>query len=1311
MWKIGFAVAWLVGSWLFGPKQKKNDIFDPGAEEMPRWNTALRGITIPILFGTNRVSSQVTWEHDYTVVRNEGDSGGGKMGGSGGKGGATQEGISYDYYWDFIFHIGMTHQTLNLTKVWLGPERIAGEGVSAIIGGTGGTIIAGEDDGDTEEDERTKLKFEDSIFYSGSGPALGAVDANTDYNAWSEITSDMGFGVRWPHTTYVGFKQLHMGQFPGVPQFSFEVGIPGGTHEPATGLLLNLNTNQNYWLGQNSIFKGDDGGYYTAYNVVGQGTINIYSLNLTAKTSALVASKTCANVYTDASNYGLSLTSMESATFTAISVGVLGSTNYIFVMAQHKSTTDAGGATATNFWGLLYKVNSAGSLVVAGGVRLGDMGWTINNASVHFIGLTGNQTNTDPIMTGFNYGQAAYAECAVQLFPSITALLGNTLNYFDGVYPNVITNYNHKSLNSIFSSIYFPLGASSYSGQSTFFWSLPVAGLLGAYSTRYFWYVGKGTTQAHIDNAPGNQIAYIDTKAATYPNGFVAYVSFGTLSFSTIANAFPGSLTEVVANADFLNATFPFEKTLLYANGVTLDTKGYSDYDPQPITHKIANGASAGTIITIFSQSIVDTVGADMLGTSESLTRFLVFIWDPLLAKYTKHMNGEITPFSRTTDFSAGITYQFNNKNSKIGFVEDGSKIYGCACIDSDTGATNLDRHYIADGGSLDLGAGGDLTPPEIIYQILTSSIFGIGITTSQIDQTSYDAAVAYCVAQEFKISYQCRREESVLSIIDDILSCYGGFLVITNGIIYFKQLEHLNGAATSVRTIDNDHLIADERGKPPVQIAKGARQDTFNKIKVNYFDRGLEYAQNQVEEGDEVDQDLNGIRVREFPALFVMKEKMARTMAVRALWANLYSRDTYVFKIGWKDHDLAPGDCITLVDSYHPALQGGVTARIIEWKEQKRGEFEITAKQEFEYILASSAFPLNITSESVTNRFGGIPIIRDFAMYELPSEYQMGNAGMAYVSWSTHKFARGANLWMSTDGTTYAKVQNREPYQISGVLISGLPAAYDGDFNENIEMILSPRTGWTSNSPDYYFNQTLPNADQAGRAVGASLLWCGSEMMAYQGVTLIAQNKYRFTKLFRGWGGTNIHAHNSGDTLYKHGGGVFYQEMNDDKIGTKVSYKVQPYNLSGHYQDISSITAKSYTIVGRHYTPQISPSLRFNFPDSQRGKTTHFVNSTIDIPIEWEQSALKSGYGSKGYGALGYGNFSPDSQAFRVQVYGSGGAVVRSTSVSSPSFTYTSSMNASDNGAWRGNVAFTVTPYNQYGDALKTSVISLELW
>ena len=58
--QYGMLIGWTLGSWVANAfTQQKNEVFDPGAEEMPRFNQALRGVTIPVFFDTNRASSQI----------------------------------------------------------------------------------------------------------------------------------------------------------------------------------------------------------------------------------------------------------------------------------------------------------------------------------------------------------------------------------------------------------------------------------------------------------------------------------------------------------------------------------------------------------------------------------------------------------------------------------------------------------------------------------------------------------------------------------------------------------------------------------------------------------------------------------------------------------------------------------------------------------------------------------------------------------------------------------------------------------------------------------------------------------------------------------------------------------------------------------------------------------------------------------------------------------------------------------------------------------------------------------------------------
>lgn len=1299
VWRVGFAVAWLVGSWLFGPKQKKNDIFDPGAEEMPRWNTALRGVTLPVLFGTNRVSSQVTWQSDYTVVRNGGgDEGGGKFGGSGGGKGAAQTGnINYEYYWDLMYHLGMVPDRYSLLKGWLGSQRLTDASVAAIAGNSAGefTFIDSEED-DRPEEEKATMTFADSFFYSGSGPALSG-DSSATYDGWDEFATDMGVAARWPHTTYVGFKQLFLGSFPSVPQMSFEIGIGESSidYDPSQYGKHSVSIFTAASNGDTPMVLGGNGNYYTITQVDTLADVYLSLVNKATGAYTLAATYTITQMRALATNYGISI--QGCTLFYDHMVGVLAPYNYAILTFAGEA-----GAAKWKFFALL-KVNSSGALEAVGGSSYqfsSNDNIAFHSAAV--VGISNTKTLDDPIIVISESTVFGLYKATLHLCNSISSLLGANI-----VESNPAVGDLNVPIIDFANCKYFFTQQGRDSDTKSMGWLLPsVTGfdISGnpQYETRIYFWISK----SKINSGYANPCVFIDNTAATYPDGFLCYIPLGLVSmgmFSSDITTVPTidmtAFTELSGTA----ITFPFADNLLLADDTAANSNNYFPFKPQVSITKIQEGANTGRMIVVFSQALHYHASENgVINTAySSFVRSKVFIWDPVNNNYLRLKDVEFQPFDAVIDFGVSSSTTFQVHAFRVFYDETDGKLYFLG--DSTVGGTSYYNHF-GEAGDFSIGGGGDVLPPYIIRQILTSDIFGIGLDNSQINETSYTESIDYCIANEFYISVQYRRDEPVLNIIDTLLSCYGGFLVISNGVVKFKTLGSESGVAAPARTIDNHHFVAERSGDPPVKVTKGARQDTFNKVRVNYFDRSLEYAQNQIEVADEVDQDFNGIRMREFPAVFVMQEKMARTMAERALWSNLYSRDTYEFTLGWKDADLEPGDIITIVDSFHSQLQGGTTARIIEWTEKERGKFQITAKQEFDYINSSSAAAINITSASIINVIGAAPHPRDFTMYELPYKFQATD-GLVYTSWAANGFAFGANLWLSSDNVTFIKAKKKEPYQLWGTLLGGLPNT-DGVV-ENFDVVFNPRSNWATTNSVYY-EQTIPDADSNARGVGATLLWVGSEMLGYNGVTLVAQNRYRFSQVHRGMGGTNIHSHSSGDVFYKHGAGIFSEVINTSRIGQLLYYKVQPYNMSGVGISISSITAKQYRITGNHFLPQNIGAAQFL---QNAGKTTVNVGSTIDIELNWKPTGIDTGYGMQTFGYGGYGAGSGDGNNYHITVIGSGGVSVRSEVVSVSSYSYTSSKNFTDNGAWRGNVAFEVRGSNQYGRSIRASVVSLNLW
>jgi hypothetical protein len=1270
---VGVSVAFLVGSWLFAASNRqKNEVFDPGAQEMPRFNQALRGATMPVYFGTNRCPSHVVWTNDFTTIRKETDSGGGGKFGGSGFGSKTPSGggeVTYEYKWDLMFHIGMVPEPYGLLGGWLGSKRLNSDTILAISQGgeNSGLLFLGD-----ERPSNASLSFSEG-FYSP-----GVTTGDDSFTAWTHFTNEVGQEHWFPSTAYVGFKQLSLGGQPAIPQLNWEIG-PGDialTYE--TNFLHKAALNENNHIQNHSILGDDNVRYYVANNrvyKVSDGTI-IYTFD--ADTIATAAETLIGG----------------GATFNSPSFGgltpVQGS-NYL--IANTRSFTGTSGMV----WVLL-KVNSSGTVEAVGAYfSAGGSGRLVDR--FYSAGLAGQQTDDDPILALYISGSGsevtylAICPSPNTMINSPTAELGsNRTNDVVALMTQLGEDFGECGT-------YAGWGVTSWVTG----WFLP----FGLNSTRLYVFVPKAVCQAHIDNFGTPQSIEIDALAPTYPDGFIAYIDLGGVVFPDTSSTFAPSSDLTIANDDV--EAFPFPDAWKTLDG---DTSSNSDYYPAPTVTKLTDIALIPVWVVIFAKKSEDNTDESPVGT---YLKVVVYIYNQLTGEFTRYTSLDGSTFDPVVDGGVAENRRFETSTEAIMafYFPESEKIVEARQTTSLDAALD-DKILLSEFANFEISGGGDVLPPYIIYQILTNPVFGLGYSTDTIDTDSYNSALVFCDEEGIRVSTAYHREEGALRIIELLLSLYGGYLVISGGKIKFGRQQ----VVTAVRTIDNHHLVR-EGDDPPVKITRGALQDAPNKVKVNYIDRAIEYRQNFVEVEDPVDIDLHGVRAREFPPQFIMSEATARKLANRALWSGLYARDQYSFTLGLKDSDLEPGDVITLQDSFHAELASGVYCRLTKMRETKPGRYEWVGVTEYTQYNASSLAANSATTINSNVLFGPAKPPLDFRMFELPKEFQTSDPRL-YVGWVPGNLAMGARLYASPDNVTFGVVQDVQPYIIAGRLQSDL-SSHEG-IDQSVEVYLFPTSGFNASSPTFTMTHALDDVSQAGRAIGTGLMWVGSEMMAYQGVNLISQNRYRFDKVYRGWGGTYVHAHSVGDYWWKFGGGVFAQNYNEDKIGTIIYYKVVPYNFSGVEYNVSSIDAKSYQILGTYYRPQNCPTLHtfLNTPtlgtgsDDLRGfDKVGITSGGSDIRFDWSDASRMEGWGQGGYGQSTYGHFATDttSHSWRVEVLSSNAAVVRSVSVSTHYYEYGREVNSADFNGWTGNFIVKVTPYNNYGDALISGVKSLNLF
>jgi hypothetical protein len=1318
---IGANVGWLVGSWaMMATMDTKNDPIDSGAHEAPRFNTAVRGATVPVLFGTNRVPGQIPWQANFEAIRKENASGGGggKFGGSGGgKAPKTSGSDSYEYKIDAIYHLGMSSVPLQIIGGWLAGERIN----DASLNGLASTGLLGYSAGIPDAD-RVGISYDEAVYFPGN------VD---EEDTWAYFTGQVGAPIVWPGTAWVGFRGLDMGQIASMPQLSFEVGPVGGNVEYNSEVLwgggnwhfsggLDNNLNLHVYNSTTNIFQGKDA----------DGNI-LYTLDEDNDDIEALFNAVGPDIDPSWNRVGGDF----------IYVSPCG--NYLVVLLQRY---DGG---RYNTWVGICDIPERG--VVAQPTIINyvkffsqiKISWGENQQILDYLYDLNNEP-TAMIMLADDWHLATLN---IIYLPTPADIIAGTYKGSHPLGPSLILAgdecpvymyqiENGEGYNWLFTNLN-NMGDSSHIFTGHVTSTVNVGGLAPTIECRFWGYMAA-TLIDYADTVSSLPNELADSIRATYPYGSMWYIDLPHTSYAGISwsGTNPRQVVNHTDNFVFGSDLFVDESGLpavpfgddgqggRWWDGVESGNKPY--YNARPVVSQY----SAGVPLLLFFGMSTDNTYDDVFGEICIVAKIRAFYWDAAQSKFVL-LGTDKGYLVRESD--TGIVF---GTTASVDMVHpryyDGDLYFG------GVGSVGGDTSWLAKFGSIEVAAT-DVTPPYIIKQILINEVFGLQPGDDDIiDSDSYTTAHQYCLDNGYVISTQYRRTGPALTSIELLMAIYGGYIVcdVSAGKVKFGVMDLQN---LPVRTIDNNHLLIMNEGEPPVNIKQGAPQDTYNLIRVNFINRDHDYQNDQREARDEVDEDLTGTRLREFPPEFVMEPELAEKIADRALWSNLYNRDGYQFHLGWKDSDLEPGDVITLVDSFSALNQ---VAMITRWREVERGTYEVHASQQVPYI--PSILPSAITSATlgmlnnptisssvgyltssgtvvysgiVTDpscRYthtinGAVPAPAYFQAYELPAEF--GSQGV-YVGWRAEAFAKGANLYVSPDGITYASMQNVEPYLVAGTLISELPGNPEQAFAEGVEFLLHPTANWSVDTPTYTHNTTINDISASAVHAGAGLVYIGSEMTAFEGLTLVDQNRYRARRVYRGWGGTKVGAHSSGDTWHRHNTGLFFQDYSDDQIGTTFWYKVAPYNMSGYEYNVASINAKSYTIKGSLLRPQVAPAL--NVFGARRSRRL-YVGSEVDIPFDWQDSARQSGYGAGGYGTApgNYGGFTTDtlSHNWRVTITGSGGTVVRSTVVTTPNFTYTNSMNFADNGAWRGNVALEVMPFSPYGDAPHSAVASLELY
>ena len=166
-----------------------------------------------------------------------------------------------------------------------------------------------------------------------------------------------------------------------------------------------------------------------------------------------------------------------------------------------------------------------------------------------------------------------------------------------------------------------------------------------------------------------------------------------------------------------------------------------------------------------------------------------------------------------------------------------------------------------------------------------------------------------------------------------------------------------------------------------------------------------------------------------------------------------------------------------------------------------------------------------------------------------------------------------GAQVWVSSDGNTYALAGTVYRGGRQGVLSAAFPSHADPDTADTLSVNLTESQG-------QLLSGTTADADNF-----VTLCYCDGELVSYATATLTAAHKYDLSYLRRGVYGSPIGAHSSGAGFARFGPSdpsLFRYRYPASFIGQTIFVKLPAFNIFGQaLQDLAGLTATSYTLTG----------------------------------------------------------------------------------------------------------------------------------
>jgi hypothetical protein len=485
-----------------------------------------------------------------------------------------------------------------------------------------------------------------------------------------------------------------------------------------------------------------------------------------------------------------------------------------------------------------------------------------------------------------------------------------------------------------------------------------------------------------------------------------------------------------------------------------------------------------------------------------------------------------------------------------------------------------------------------DAHPCDAFNLLLTDPLLGVGFPSANIDP--WVSCYAYWASNNYFISVSLDTQQPASDALKTVIETgnvavvwsggllklipYGDATTVGNGYTYTP-----NTTPAFTLTWDNllspsDKKTGDAASDDPLQVSVRAPQDCMNYVQCQWTNRTNDYNNELTPEQNDAFIKLYGFRPESPQTWEFITTQTAATWALNLrLKRNCYIRNTYKFWLPFWFCALEPMDMVV--------LPTGEPVRITSIEDDASGRLAIEAEQWTYGSADVTIYPKQAPSSYQPTASQAIPgntypVIFEATPQSLlaqPNTIQFAVAGNQ-AAWG------GCFIYASPDGTTWTQIDKVESQGRSGYLSAVLANHADPDNTNTLAVDMTISGGElvsVTASQMNAFATLSAIVDQSGSI----------ELIAYETVSLTAQNRYSITSLRRGVYGTTIGAHAIGaEFSYIGATGIFNYQYPAQYAGKLLYFKFSSFNTQGNQaQDLSQCKEYQFTIPGTSIQPPSS--------------------------------------------------------------------------------------------------------------------------